>query len=255
MQTPIALQLYTIREALEKDFEGSLNKIAEMGYLGVETASFPPEVSPEAASRLFQKLGLTIAASHLPLPLGEDKNKVLDMAGALGCQRMVCAYLPPEQYYDRLDNVRRACDLLNEANLAAMENGLAFGVHNHWWEFEPVEGEYPYHLWLEHLEPQIFFEIDTYWVKTAGLDPVKVLAEFGDRVPLLHIKDGPAEQEPPMTAVGTGVMDFPPIIEAANDTAEWLIVELDHCATDMLKAVSESYAFMIGEGLARGNKN
>jgi len=254
MQAPIALQLYSIREALAKDFQGSLEKIAEMGYIGVETAGFPPEVTPAAARQLFKKLGLTIAASHLPLPLGEDKNKVLDMAGELGCRRMICAYLPAEQYYNTLDNVRRSCDLLNEANVVARANGLSLGVHNHWWEFEAVEGEYPYYLWLEHLEADIFFEIDTYWVKTAGLDPVAVLAEFGDRAPLLHIKDGPAEIEPPMTAVGTGVMDIPKIIEAVGDKPEWLIIELDRCATDMFKAVAESYAFMIGEGLARGNK-
>ena len=103
-------------------------------------------------------------------------------------------------------------------------------------------------------ESTVFFQIDTYWVQTAGLDPAQVIKEFGSCAPSLHIKDGPAVQRVPQVAVGDGVMDFPSIIQAAEDTAEWLIVELDHCATDMLTAVEKSYRYLVGEGLARGNK-
>jgi sugar phosphate isomerase/epimerase len=166
------------------------------------------------------------------------------MMAALGCQRMICAYLSPDEYRG-LEQIRRNCDMLNEANAVAVAKGLSFGLHNHWWEFEPVEGQYPYHLWLEHLDPAVFFEIDTYWVQTAGLDPAAVLREFGERAPLLHIKDGPAVKEEPMTAVGEGVMDFPGILRAAGNHPEWLIVELDRCATDMLEAVTKSYRYLV----------
>lgn len=239
MPAPIALQLYTVRDALAQDFEGVIRQIADMGYDGVETAGFPG-TTPQAAARLFQELGLTVSSAHAPLPLGERQGEVLETMAALGCQRLVCAYLSPDEYRS-LDQIKRNCDMLNEANAVAVANGLSFGLHNHWWEFEPVEGQYPYHLWLEHLDPAVFFEIDTYWVKTAGLDPAAVVAEFGDRAPLLHIKDGPATKEEPMTAVGEGVMDFPAILRAAGDNPEWLVVELDRCATDMLEAVAKSY--------------
>lgn len=239
MSAPIALQLYTVRDALAQDFEGVVKQVADMGYDGVETAGFPG-TTPQAAARLFQELGLTVSSAHAPLPLGDRQGEVLETMAALGCQRLVCAYLSPDEYRS-LDQIRRNCDMLNEANAVAVTNGLSLGLHNHWWEFEPVEGQYPYHLWLEHLDPAVFFEIDTYWVKVAGLDPATVVAEFGDRAPLLHIKDGPATKEEPMTAVGEGVMDFPAILRAAGDNAEWLVVELDRCATDMLEAVAKSY--------------
>jgi sugar phosphate isomerase/epimerase len=252
MTKPIALQLYTIRDHLAEDFVGGVRKIAEMGYAGVETASFPG-ITPQAAAQLFQESGLTVTSSHAPLPLGEQKNEVLDLLGALGCSRLISAYLPPEQY-QTLDGIKAACEMFNEANAVAVANGISFGVHNHWWEFQPVAGQYPYHIWLEQLDPAIFFEVDTYWVKTAGLDPVAVLQELGERVQLLHIKDGPANQEAAMVAVGSGMMDIPGVVQAGADYVDWLVVELDRCDTDMLTAVQESYNSLVEGGLGHGQK-
>ncbi|MCK5734174.1 MAG: sugar phosphate isomerase/epimerase, partial [Candidatus Latescibacteria bacterium] len=151
--------------------------------------------------------------------------------------------------------IKAACDRFNEASAVAVEHGMTFGIHNHWWEFLQVEGRYVYQVMLEHLTPEVFFEVDTYWVKTAGVDPAAVVRELGVRAPLLHIKDGPCTKEAPMTAVGEGVVDFRSIVEAAGETAEWMIVELDRCATDMMEAVATSYTYLIEEGLARGNKS
>jgi sugar phosphate isomerase/epimerase len=104
---------------------------------------------------------------------------------------------------------------------------------------------------LELLDPSVMFEIDTYWVKTAGLDPAEIIRKLGNRVNLLHLKDGPAAIEPPQVALGEGVMDIPAAVNAA-ESAEWLIVELDHCATDMLEAVDKSYQYLVNEGLGHG---
>jgi sugar phosphate isomerase/epimerase len=105
---------------------------------------------------------------------------------------------------------------------------------------------------LEHLSPDVFLEIDTYWVKTAGVDPAAVLREIGRRAPLLHIKDGPAVQEAPMTAVGAGVLDWPAVAEASS--AEWWIVELDRCATDIWEALQQSYTYLTGMRFVRGKR-
>jgi sugar phosphate isomerase/epimerase len=129
---------------------------------------------------------------------------------------------------------------------------MTFGIHNHWWEFQKVEGRYVYHVMLELLDPAIFFEIDTYWVQTAGLDPAQVVKELGPRVPLLHIKDGPAVKGEPQVAVGDGVLDVPSIVQAAQGVTEWLVVELDHCATDMIQAVAKSCQYMVEAELAYG---
>ena len=134
---------------------------------------------------------MTVTSAHVSLPLGDDKNRVLDAAAALGCRRIVSGYIPPEEY-SSVDQIRRTCDRLNEANAVAIENELAFGVHNHWWEFQATGGRYPYQVWLEYLDPDIFFELDTYWIQSAGFDPAEMVRHFGVRAPLLHIKDGPA---------------------------------------------------------------
>jgi sugar phosphate isomerase/epimerase len=105
---------------------------------------------------------------------------------------------------------------------------------------------------LQHLNPAIFFEVDTYWVKTAGCNPADIVKEYGKRAPLLHIKDGPAVQKQPMTAVGDGVMDFAGIVQAAANNVQWLVVELDECATDMMQAVEKSVKYLVQKGLGRG---
>lgn len=255
MTQPIALQLYSVRELLAQDFEGTIRRIADIGYAGVETAGFPAAVTPVQAKALFDELGLVVCAAHAPLPLGDKRQEALDLMATLGCQRMVSPYLPPEEY-DSLSRTIMTVEHLNEAAKVAFENGLRFGVHNHWWEFEPLPGSdvRPYEVWLQRLDPAVFFELDTYWVQVGGVDPLEALAKLGDRVELLHVKDGPADSsQASMTAVGQGSLDYGAILPAAT-AAEWLIVELDRCATDMMTAVAESYSYLTTEGLAHGNR-
>jgi len=252
MTIPIALQLYTVREALAQDFAGVMKKIADIGYVGVEPAFGALGATPAQAARRFRDLGLETPSAHAPLPVGPDKHKALDFATAFGCKYIISGKGPDN--YQTADMVRQTCDLFNQAQAAAAERGMTLGMHNHWWEFQQVEGRYIYHMMLEHLDPAVFFQIDTYWVQAAGLDPAQVARELGPRVLLLHIKDGPAVMDAPQVAAGDGVLDFPGIVRAAEGAAEWLVVELDHCATDMLEAVEKSYRYLVGNGLARGRK-
>jgi sugar phosphate isomerase/epimerase len=250
MPAPIGLGLYTVRADLERDFAGTLQSVAAMGYLGVETAGFPGS-TPQAARRLFDDLGLTVLAAHSPLPVGERQNEVLDTLAALGCQRLVCPWQPPERFQSR-DGLQQVTDTLNEANAVCRAHGLSLGYHNHWFEFGDVDGQPAYRHLLAGLAPEVFFEIDTYWVKVGGLDPAAVVAELGPRVPLLHIKDGPGERGVPMLPVGDGIMDFPALLAAAGDAPEWLVVELDEYAGNMLDAVRRSYDYLSQSGLGRG---
>jgi sugar phosphate isomerase/epimerase len=260
MTVPIALQLYTIREALAKDFAGVMKKVAEIGYVGVEPIFDPsassghglPGTTTIEAAKLFQELGLEVPSAHTPLPVGKDHNRVLDFMMALGCQRIISGKGPDS--FETMDLVKQTCDLFNQAHAVAAQNGMKFGIHNHWWEFLQVEGRYVYQVMLGHLNPGVFFELDTYWIKTAGVDPANVVKEFGARAPLLHIKDGPAVRGEPHVAVGDGVLDFSRIVQAGEGAVEWLIVELDHCATDMMEAVERSHHYLVERGLACGNK-
>jgi sugar phosphate isomerase/epimerase len=244
--------LYTVREALGEDFAGMMQRIADIGYVGVEPALGTLGTTPVEAGRLFKELGLQVPSAHTPLPLGAEKDRVIEAMAALDCRCIVSGKGP--ESFQTLEQVRQSCDLFNEAHAAAKENGMSFGIHNHWWEFQAVEGRYVYDIMLDRLDPEIFFEVDTYWVRTAGLDPAEVVRELGRRAPLLHIKDGPAVRGAPMVAVGDGVLDVPAIVRAAEGQAQWLIVELDECATDMMEAVEKSYHYLVEGGLARGKE-
>jgi sugar phosphate isomerase/epimerase len=249
---PLALQLYTLREVMASDFEGVVRKVAEIGYAGVEPAGYPG-TTVEAAAGLFRELGLGVPSAHLGLPVGDNAQQVIDDAGTLGTTRLISGRGAAD--FETVDGIKAVCDAYNEGAAAAAAHGLAVGYHNHWWEYLVVPGESRrgYEFMLEFLDDSVFFEIDTYWVATGGADPVAVLKEVGERAPVLHIKDGPADEAASdMVACGSGTLDFPAISEVTVDTAEWWIVELDRCATDMMTAVADSHRYLTGNGLASG---
>lgn len=249
---PIALQLYTVRDALAEDWLGTLARIAEIGYTGVETAGFDYAPSAAAAIAELKRLGLHVTSAHAPLPTRDNIAELAALTLASGSDRIICAGTGAEQFGTSADIAERIATF-NIANVLAKAHGLRFGLHNHWWEFATVDGRLAFDTLLGGLDDDIFLELDTYWIQTANVDAANYVAQQAPRTPLLHIKDGPATLNGAMVAVGKGVMDVPGVIAAAH-SAEWLIVELDRCATDMLTAVAESYAYLVGNGLARGNR-
>lgn len=250
MSVPIAVQLYSLRDLLPKDFAGVIHKVAEMGYAGVETAGFAG-TTPQAAAKLFAAEGLQVCSAHSALPLGDQKNEVLDTMGVLGCKHLIDPYIPPEEFQS-IDSIHRHCDQINEANAIAQKNGITLYYHNHWWEYEYVlDGRPAYQIMLERLDPSVLLEIDTYWVHVGGRDVASVLKELGDRAPLLHIKDGPGTKDGAMLATGDGVMDWGSVFSAAG-AARWVVVELDRCDTDMLTAVQKSIGYLTSKGFGHG---
>ena len=251
MSVPIGVQLYSLRDSLAVDFEGVIRKVAAQGYAGVESANAAfVSTTPKAAAQLFQELGLQVPSAHIALPLGDKKNEVLDTMHLFGSKNIVCPYIPAEEFTTE-SSIKAHCEELNQADVVARENGMTLSYHNHWWEYrQQVNGRPAYKTMLENLAPTVNFEVDTYWVQTGGFNVVDVLHEYGDRAPLLHIKDGSTDEKDSMVAVGDGVMDWSSIIPASK--AKWLIVELDRCATDMLEAVGRSYTYLTSKGYAHG---
>ncbi|MBN1562704.1 MAG: sugar phosphate isomerase/epimerase [Anaerolineae bacterium] len=249
MTAPIAVQLYSLREDLAQDFAGTVRRVAALGYAGVEPFGNPDNLAEAAA--LYKELGLTVPSAHMAIPLGDNQDRTLEIAAAYGLKRVI---LPGLDRWETVDAVKLSCERYNEAYAFCAAHGLAFGVHNHWWEFLPLDeaGTAGFDILIEELDPHIFFEVDTYWVQVGGRDPVKTVADLGARAPLLHIKDGPANREEAMVAVGDGVLDVPAIIQAGGDHTEWLVVELDRCDTDMAAAVAQSYTYLVEHGLGRG---
>ena len=245
--------MWTLRQEIETDPRGTLKRIAELGFAGVETAFFSGEFSLKKAPQLLKEFGLPVCSAHCELPAGAQKKAFLEMAAAFGCDRMVWHGWPMDPRYQTLAGTRKLAEIYNEANHFAKSHGLKFGLHNHWWEFEKQkDGHYPYQVLLESLDQDVFFELDTYWAKAAGQDPVQIVGQLAKRVPLMHIKDGSGDKESPMVAIGTGVQNVKGIVSASQNHVEWLIVEFDTCATDIFVALKESYRYLTQNGLGEG---
>jgi sugar phosphate isomerase/epimerase len=234
----ISVQLYSVRELTARDFEGTVRKVAALGFQGVETT----DSTPSSAARLFKELGLKVVASHSPLPLGERQNKLIESVLAVGSPVYIVPSVKPEDIAS-VATTQRTCERLNQAALACRQQGLAFGFHNHTAEMADLGGQRVYQVMNAALDPQVLFEVDTYWVKAAGLDPATVVAELGQRASYLHLKDGPATRHDPMVALGSGVMDFPALFKAAH-YLEVPIVEFDSCAGDILVELKKSVEFL-----------
>jgi len=249
---PIGLQLYSVREALAEDFEGTIRKVADMGYVGVEPYGGMPTELTDAAE-LFEELALDVFNSHVGFPDESGEDALLKIADAFDLSRVAIAYLPAEMF-ESIDAIKGVCEKINQANEFVKSNDLTLGYHNHWWEYKSIDGQNTLDLMLAELEDDIFLEVDTYWVQVGGLDSVEFVKKVGSRAPLLHIKDGSLNKDDGMMAVGDGKMPVADLIEVSADTAEWYIVEIDRTDGDMLEAVEKSYTYLTSNGFAKGKK-
>jgi sugar phosphate isomerase/epimerase len=250
---PISVQLYSLRDEAAKDFEGVLRKLGEIGFVGVEVAGFH-DLTPKEYAAIVEDAGMVTSSAHLTDLSADGFNAALDDLQEIGCNVAVCAFIPPEKFTD-LDAIKASADALNAANEIAKGRGASLGYHNHWWEFETkLDGQTAMAALIGQLDPTMFVELDTYWTTLGGADPKQVIADLGDRLWLLHVKDGPCDApESPMVAVGSGTLDVPAILASAP-TAKWHIVELDRCATDMYTAIADSYRYLVESGLSQGRK-
>ena len=123
MTAPIALQLYTLRESAAQDYAAMVRQVADMGFVGVETAGFPGTTA-QAAARLFRELGLEVCAAHSPMPLGERQNEVIDNVLALGTKRLIVAGTGPENFTS-VEGIHRRADEFNAVDCGKM---LGMGV-------------------------------------------------------------------------------------------------------------------------------
>lgn len=250
---PIALQLYSVRDYCEKDFAGTIKKVADMGYKGVEPAGFF-DLSPAEFKKIVNDCGMEVSSSHGPwIRTMENVSEAIDVAGTLGID-LVCSGFGKDAYEDR-DAIKRTADFINEAIGKLKGSGLKLFMHNHYWEFEKLGGKLKYE-YFEEMVPEALFEIDAYWTSNFGANDVtEMVGKFKDKMPLIHMKDGQLLPDTDMMPLGTGKMDIKGALDAADpDLLRWIIVELDRVAGDSLEAVEKSYEFMTNQGWAEGNK-
>jgi sugar phosphate isomerase/epimerase len=250
---PISIQLYTVREAAAKDFFGVLKQIAEIGYVGVESAGLHGK-TPKEVRKVLDDLGLKMSSAHVGLPTKETLNEAVDTAKTLGYSILVTGYGPDQ--FKTADSIKAAAAKFQEGAALLKPHGLKLGYHNHWWEFDKVDGKLGYDIFMAEAK-DVLGQLDIYWATNFGaVNTPDVIKRYGKRVPLLHVKDGPLVKDQPHTAVGSGKVNIPACVKAADPQAlQWLIVELDACATDMMEAVRQSYKYLAGtSGLAGGKR-
>jgi len=237
------LQLYTVRDALGADIEGTLRHVVDIGYREVELAGLPG-VTAEAMRARLQRYGLDVPSMHA----GYDELRgglaaVLQEARVLGATCVVCPSVDAEERRTAGD-WKRVCRTLNGIGRAVREQGLVLAYHNHDFEFVPFDdGTVPFHLLLTETDPRdVKLELDVYWVAKAGLDPVQQLRSGQDRIVLVHLKDLGADGS--TVEVGRGVLDMEKIVRAALAAgARHLFVEQDD-SSDPIASIASSLRFL-----------
>ncbi len=249
---PISIQLWSLREQMAGGRHAAvLEQLARLGYRGVECGDLFG-LSPQAFRELVEGLGMQVSGYHQPFPAPHLVDDTASRARGLGLDHVTFAWSGPE-HWTSVGAIASFATEVEAASTALARHGVRLVYHNHDHEIRPVAGR----IGLAHLlerAPSLELEIDTYWAANFGAqDPSEVVRQFKDRTPLLHIKDGSLVKGQPHLAVGSGRMDIPRVIAAADPAVtKWLVVELDECATDMWQAVVGSYRFLIGRGLAAG---
>lgn len=242
----IGLQLYTVRSAMQRDVEATLARVAAVGYRTVEFAGYFDR-SPSQIVSLLQSHSLSSPSTHIGFDvLRGDWQRALGDAAAIGHEYVTIPWIGAD---DRrtLDDWRRVAELFNERAAQARTAGLRFAYHNHDFEFVTIDGAVPFDVLLTDTDPDLVdFQLDIYWITRAGFDPLDYFARFPGRFTMTHLKDWSGPPANTMTEVGSGVIDFPRIIAAADAAGvRHHFVEHDNPA-DPMSSIESSFRYLAG---------
>jgi len=217
----IGLQLYTVRDAVKKDFEGTLARVAKIGYKEVEFAQYfdsdsslnPP---PKRTRQMLDSDGLTAPSTHVPYSALSPENwpKVIEASEILGHKYIVNPSID-RSLVKTADGWKRAAETFNRCGKESMRSGIQFGYHNHIEEFKAIDGRLPYDILLAETDSKlVVMEMDLGWAHEAGVDPVRYFEKYPKRFPLVHVKDFTKDRQ--MTDVGKGEIDWKRIFSKAE---------------------------------------
>ncbi len=239
---PIGVQLYTLREETEKDFVGTLKKVKEIGYDGVEFAGFGGYSAVEM-KEILENIGLKGFSSHVPLTqLENNLTEVIEYHKTIGAEVIACPFIPQEMWNSKEAYLKLA-ELFNKVGEQCKEAGIQFCYHHHAFEFVQFDGEYGLDLIFSNTKPELVqLECDVYWVQHAGLSPAEYINKYDGRCPLVHVKDMKDNEGKDFAPVGTGIIDIASVVKTAEEVgARWLVVEQDKCEGPAIESVELSY--------------
>lgn len=226
---PIACQLYTVRDLAQQDFPAALSSVRAIGYRAIELAGYGSLGSAAAVRKALRDQGMTVVASHTNIDaLERSLPRLLDDCQTLETDTLVLSFLPEPRRLDA-EGWRTAGRLLEGVGRACAERGVELAYHHHHFEFQKFAGKYGLEILWENSAPEFLkAELDTFWLRYAGIDPVKYLHCLGPRTRLIHLKDVIVGPPPRFGEVGTGILDFPAILAAAEAVGvRWGVVEQD----------------------------
>lgn len=240
----ISVQLYSCKDATKTDFVGTLEKIAAIGYDGVEFAGYGGLDAADMKAHL-DRLGLKASGAHIGLD--ELKNNLdyhVEFNKTVGNKYLICPWAKVESKEDALS---LKADLAEVAKRLE-GTGMVVGFHNHAVEFQVFDGEYAMDIMLSGHD-DLVYEPDCFWTEYAGVDTCAYLEKIGSRTPLVHLKDmriepdGSKESE----VFGKGILDNQKIIDAAKKycNPEWFVIEWEAFDMDCIEAVKQSYENLI----------
>lgn len=257
---PIGVQLYSVRTLMEKDFAGTIGKVAGVGYKEVEFAGYFGH-SPKEVRAILDKHGLTAPSCHVSYDVVENHlAEQIDAAHVIGHKLVVNPWIEEEQRKSA-DGWQRAADLFNKAGEACAKAGLQFAYHNHTFEFQKAAGlgdTLPYDYLLAHCDPKnVKMQLDLCWISVAGKDPIQYFNNNPGRFPAVHVKDIkklPSPEEAPtsspdkeagfLTEVGSGIIDWKHIFANSGKAGlEHYFVEHDNPAVP-LESIQKSYEYL-----------
>ena len=252
----VGLQLYTVRNELEKNLEQTLQQIAKIGYNSVESAGYSEGKfygkKPKEFKSLVNDLGISHFSSHV-ISIHSPHNinyssieRVIESHAEAEIKYLVHPYIE-EDKRQNIDDWKRMAESFNKVGELCNKSGLIFAYHNHDFEFKELEGQIPYDLLLNNTDPDIVkMELDLYWITKAGYNPIDYFQKYPKRFELWHIKDMDNSSEKLYTEVGNGVIDFQNIFKYAEISGlKHYYVELDNCKISPLKSIEISYSNMI----------
>ncbi|MBS4172915.1 sugar phosphate isomerase/epimerase [Bacillus sp. FJAT-49736] len=245
MTIPIAVQMYTLRDESKKDFSGTLKRVAEIGYDGVELAGYGG-MKPAQLKQVLDNLGLKAISSHIPLDeLKTNLETVVEDHQVLDCHFVVCPYLMPDQRKE--EDYLSLISFLEQAGETCREAGLTLLYHNHDFELEKLsDGRSALEtIFAETHANNVQTELDVYWLTKAGEDPVKWMQRYKNRAPIVHLKDMTVDEEQFFAELGTGGVDLEGVLKTGQEcNVKWWVVEQDFCSRSPLESIEISLRYL-----------
>lgn len=234
---PIALQLYSVREDCAQDFAGTVRAVAEMEYEGVEFAGYYDWTAEDLRS-LLDDLGLQVCGTHTGLDslLGEELERTIAFNQILGNKFLIVPGLPGERTDSRAAWLETA-ELFNELAEQVAPYDMRVGYHNHWVEFQPLEGELPWDTLLGNTVPEVVMQLDTGNAMHGGAEPAPFLTKYPGRAATVHLKEYSARND--LALIGEGEVPWEEIFRLCESVGatEWYIVEQESYAYPPLECV------------------